>query len=387
MFVGGLLGEKSNLPTPSFFPNGALGIKFQAMTNNAIYYDQITGQFSDIPAVAVTYPVPANCMTTQDCANGGQSCSHSACASDGDCTFPQTCVGGACAPGLCTPLNYYQAGAVYACVPLNNDRDHRIMNGYDQVVCFAGRTVFGLEWAFPYGNTAQIFTPGYANASGSPTWQLCAATNTADLAARTNWGSAAGEDDDPQADFYTYGRANAWAWATSNFKVLLGDGVVRINDNQAMAGAKVIRMFDPSRCGANGAYTILANRTLVPRSFAPLVPLTNIDPSGDTALVIGGDQGNSTALGGTRASNYQTERLVWNPSTNTIDADICDANLPSQLVNGQLEAMNHPLPGRALLLNNGHVAYLAGSENSPGLAIGSPYMMTTWEPGAGSCGP
>jgi hypothetical protein len=390
LFVGGLLGKESTLPTPSFWPNGGNGQKFSAMTNNAIYYDQTTGAFSDVPAVAISYPVPANCATTKDCGNPGQTCSQSACASDGDCTFPQTCLGGACTPGLCTPGNTYQAGAVYKCVALNNGPGQKIMNGYDQVVCFAGRTVFGTEWSFPYGNTAQIFTPGYANASGSPTWQLCAATNSADLAARTNWGMAIGEDDNSQADFYTHGRANAWAWATSNFKVLLGNGVVRTNDNHAMAGSKAIRMFDPSRCGASDAYTILATRTLVPRSFAPLVQLTNIDPTGDTALVIGGDQGNSTALGGTpNLPNYQTERLVWSPSTNTIGADVCDANLPTQLVNSQPQPLNGAFAAIGLLLNNGHIAYYAGAENCPGGCpwIGSPYMMTTWEPGVGSCSP
>jgi hypothetical protein len=381
LFAGGVLGTEAYLANPSFWPFRKQ--KFRPMTNNAIYYDQIAGTFIDVPTVPIEYPVPANCATTKDCGNPGQSCTRSACTTDGDCSFPQTCGDGMCTPGICIPGNTYKAGAVYTCVALNNDSSHRIMNGYDQAICFPGRTAFGNEAGFPYGNTAQIFTPGYANATGLPTWQLCAATNTADEKARTNWGQAIGEDDNPQSDLYTYGRGNTWAWVTSNFKVLLGNGGVRMNNNLHIAASKAIRVFDPRRCGRSDAFTILSTTTLVPRQFAPLVALTNVDPSGDTVLVIGGDQGDSIALGGNGAGNYQTERLVWNPSTNAIASDVCDANLPTQVLNGQTQPMNGSLMARALLLHNGHIAYLAGPQINT--LTGSATMMTTWEPGAGSC--
>jgi hypothetical protein len=343
LVVGGLLGSEHQLPNPSGRSWG--GQQFITNTNNAIFYNHADGRFHDVPMAPVTYPVPGNCVADSDCENNKQRC----------------------VDGECSPSSTYEAGSVPSCVMLGNTGT-AILGGRDQTVCCGGRTSFGWEWGFPYANTCQIFTPDFATPENS-TWQLCAA-----------WEGVPGEDDNPAAEPYTHGRAELSIAVTSDYKVLMLGGKVRMKDNFTGGSSRRIRVLDPALCGSGHEYTLLETTLLQPRESAPVVAL-----GGDTFLLIGGNQGTNPSLDGNGLDNYQTERIVWDPARDDVRPGYprCDANLPSQVVNGVRLPYNSSFASQAILLANGHVAYYAGSEATA--QVGSAHMVTIWEPGESEC--
>jgi hypothetical protein len=243
-----------------------------------------------------------------------------------------------------------------------------IQGGLNQTVCCGGRSHFGGgHAAFPWSNTCQIFTPDFVT-PGNSTWQLCHA-----------WGPVPGEDDNPGVDAYTHGRTEMAIAVTSDYKVLMFGGDIRMADNHTMATSNHVRMLDPALCGRGNEYTILDKTMLRPRDYAQIVALTNLDATGDTFLIIGGDNNGQ--------SSYSTERVVWDPASDTIASGYprCDADLPSQLVNGVRLPYNGAFFSQALLLSNGNVAYYGGSEVGSTQLLGSPYMLSIWEPGESVC--
>lgn len=317
---------------------------FYAFTNNAIFYDSVDGRFYDVPMAPIAYPVPGNCQVDNDCQNGGQRC----------------------VSGFCSPSAAYVSGSDPDCVMLGNSTD--------QTVCCGGRTVHGGEASFPFANTCQIFTPNFSSPADS-TWQLCSA-----------WAPVPGEDDNANADQYTHGRAEIAMAVTSDKKVLMFGGKVRMATNASWGASRAIRVFDPARCGSGSEYTLSTTAMTLPRESAPLVTLTNIDASGDTYLIIGGSQGNDRSLGGSGHDNYQTERAVWDPATGAVQTQ-ADLNLPFQIVNGVALPYTAGFASQAVLLGDGYVASYGGPIEGSADSIGSPRMITFLRPDGNACQP